>query len=142
QRAALAQGALRLRRPARAAHLVERAHQEAGGRDAGRAVDERVAAGRQHRPPDDRLRRQEQGLSRPFAQNARRFVRPLSPTFTLKKLPCRSPLSRWRGELAFAEAPTGTATGARTGTPVSSSANSNSSNAMASKRPEGKRQAL
>src|SRR3546814_2951648 len=32
QRPALAQGPIRLRRPARAAHLVERAHQEAGDR--------------------------------------------------------------------------------------------------------------
>src|SRR3546814_19746154 len=57
-------------------------------------------------------------------------------------LPILSPLARWRGELAFAEAPTGTATGSRTGTPVSSSANSSSSKAMAAKRSEGKRQAL
>src|SRR3546814_1498862 len=144
QRPALSQGPIRLRRPARAAHLVERAHQEAGHRNAGRPLDQRTQARRQHRPPHNRPRGQGQELtpSPAPAQNIRRSVRPLSPTFTLKKLPRTSLLSRIRGTLAFAAAPAGTRPGARNGSPVSSSANSSVSTLIASKRYEGKRQAL
>src|SRR3546814_14608913 len=84
------------RSPARAAHLVERAHQEAGHRNAGRPLDQRTQARRQHRPPHNRPRGQGQELtpSPAPAQNIRRSVRPFSPTFTLKKLPRTSLLSR------------------------------------------------
>src|SRR3546814_9695870 len=95
--------------------------------------DLRTQARRQHRPPHNRPRGQGQELtpSPAPAQNIRRSVRPLSPTFTLKKLPRTSLLSRIRGTLAFAAAPAGTRTGARTGTPVSSSANSSVSKLIA-----------